>query len=178
MLKPTALLSVQHCWLSLCQPSWQICMSCCLRNPYREIGSRYPSMSMIVIGLSLPILRCSLITCFGCCIMGSKYLEYISMIRTENTQNNSNNKRTESNKKALNRINTELNKSRTIKTGNDNTRHCRFKRSWIVIVQYLLGINIFCDYSTDNCNPICLNVIYKKSNFLMRASLPSQQAHK
>jgi hypothetical protein len=28
-----------------------------LLNPYREIGSRYPSMSMIVIGLSLPILR-------------------------------------------------------------------------------------------------------------------------
>jgi hypothetical protein len=32
-------------------------ISCCLLNPYGEIGSGYPSMSMIAVGLSLPILR-------------------------------------------------------------------------------------------------------------------------
>ncbi len=47
-----------------------------LLNPNREIGSGYPSMSLIVIGLSLPILRhrwCCLLNdvywlLVGCCI--------------------------------------------------------------------------------------------------------------
>jgi hypothetical protein len=35
-----------------------------------------------------------------------------------------------------------------------------------------------CYYRTDNCKPVGLNVNYEKSNVLMRASLPSQRAHK
>ncbi len=56
-----------------------------LLNPYGEIGSGYPSMSMIVISLLLPILRqswrCLLYDVYsllvGCYISGSKYLVYI-----------------------------------------------------------------------------------------------------
>jgi hypothetical protein len=62
-----------------------------LLNPYGEIGSEYPSMSMIVISLLLPILRqrwrCLPYDVYelldGCCkvVTGSKYLEHNSSIR-------------------------------------------------------------------------------------------------
>jgi hypothetical protein len=79
-------------------PTMLVCLTVSrrLHNPYGEIGSGYPSMSMIVIGLSLPILRQRwswlvydvywLLN--GCCNVGSKYLEYNSSIRTENTPHN------------------------------------------------------------------------------------------
>jgi hypothetical protein len=68
------------------------CLAVCLTR-----GSRYPSMSLMVIGLSLPILkqrwRCLMFDVYGllddCCLRDSKYLEYKSSIRTEkNTLNN------------------------------------------------------------------------------------------
>ncbi len=42
----------------------------------------------------------------------------------------------------------------------------------------LARVKYLCNYGTDNCNPVCLNVNYEKSHLLMRASLPSQRAHK
>jgi hypothetical protein len=100
-------------------------------------------MSMIVIGLSLPILKqrwCCLLYDVYCCmwITGSKYLEFNSSIRTENMLSKRT-KSTESNK-AL------KNKSWTTKTGNKQYRHWMvecFQKGWIVNVQYVQGLNIF-----------------------------------
>ncbi len=62
----------------------------CLLIPNGEIGSEYPTISMMVIGISLPILRlrwCCLLydvlTAGWLLFMGSKYLEYDSSIRTQ-----------------------------------------------------------------------------------------------
>jgi hypothetical protein len=119
---------------------------------------------------------------------GLKYLEYISRIRTENTLNNLNTEQKHQieqkhsvEQKALNRKNTEANKSQTIKTGNNNTttdQNSVVKKKLNCDCPILAGIKYLCDYCTDNCNPVCLNVKYEKSNTLMRASLPSQRAHK
>ncbi len=70
-------------------------LPCRLLKPYEEISSGNPSMSKSVTGLSLLILRqrwhCMLYDVYGqlvgCCVMGSKCLEYIFNIRTENTLN-------------------------------------------------------------------------------------------
>jgi hypothetical protein len=64
-------------------------------------------MSMIVIGLLLPIIRqkmaLSAVSCLlTACIMGSKWLDYISSIKTESTLHNSNTEQKEPNRtKAL-----------------------------------------------------------------------------
>jgi hypothetical protein len=36
----------------------------------------------------------------------------------------------------------------------------------------LAWVKNLCGYGADNCNPVCLNVNYEKSNVLMRVSLP------
>ncbi len=106
---------------------WQV-LSRRLLDLYGEIDSGYPSMSVIVIGLSLPILRkrwrCLLYYVYwlpvGCCMgaTGSKYLEYNSTIRTENTLNS----RTLNNRtKAVHRTKQWM--KSTNKTGNKQCRH-------------------------------------------------------
>ncbi len=179
-------------------------MSRCLLNSYGEIGSVYPStrMSMIAIGVSLLYLDKR-----WCCLLynvylplddwyltGSKYLEYISRIRTEHTLINLNTeqknqielkesnwtKSTASNE-TLNRIKgTEQTKVKQFITGNKQYRHwlksVSFKRSWIVTVQHFLGLNIFAITEMTIANPVCLNVKCVKSNVLTRTSLPFQQA--
>jgi hypothetical protein len=118
-------------------------------NPYRDIGPGNPPMSMIVIGLSLPLLRqrwrCLMHNVYwlpdGCCLWsrGSKYLEYNSSIRTKNQMNNQT--------KALNRWKrNRVNKSWTIKLAIDDTGTdwlSVLKKGWIVTVQYLQGLIIF-----------------------------------
>jgi hypothetical protein len=113
------------------------------------LGSGYPSESMIVIGLSLPIPRqrwCCLMKDVSwlpeeCCngLTGSKYLECNASIRTENTLNN----RT----RALNWTKEDrANKSWTIKLAIDNTStewSSVLRKGWIVTVEYLQGLNIF-----------------------------------
>jgi hypothetical protein len=39
-------------------------------------------------------------------------------------------------------------------------------------------VKYLCDYGTDNCNPVCLDVNYEESNVMMSVSLFFQQAHK
>jgi hypothetical protein len=42
----------------------------------------------------------------------------------------------------------------------------------------LARVKYLCDYGTDNCNPVCLDVNYEESNIMMLISLFIQQAHK
>ncbi len=133
-------------------------------NSYGEISSEYPSMSIIVIGLSLPILiqrwRCLLYDVYwlpdGCCTVGSKYLEYNSSIRAENTLNN---RTLDSWTKAPNRTKQWMNKSWTMKTGNKQYMHRMVKRlsKRINCDRPILArvINLW-DYGIDNCNPVLL----------------------
>jgi hypothetical protein len=88
---------------------------------------------MILICLLLPILRqrwrCLLYDVYwlpdSCCNVGSKYREYNSSIRTENTLNN---RTLDSQTKALNLTKHWMNKSRTVKTGKKQYMHSMFKR--------------------------------------------------
>ncbi len=41
----------------------------------------------------------------------------------------------------------------------------------------LAWVKYLSDERNDNCNPVCLNVNYEKSNVLTRVSLLSQWAH-
>ncbi len=90
--------------------------------------------------------------------MRSKYLEYHSSIRTENTLNSLTLKsRTKS---------TELNHSWTIKT--DNKQHSHWM-VWMFPKKVNCDRPIFarvkyhCDYGIDNCNPVLLMLVHEAS---------------
>ncbi len=144
-------------------------MSYRLLNSDGEIGSEYPSMSMIAIGLLLHTLRqrwrCLLYDVYwlpvGYCMWVAQLnnLEYNSSNRKENTlcSRAPNNQikplnrtkhwieqSTESHK-VLNPTKHWMNKSPTIITSNKRYRHCMvwaFQKSLTVTVQYLHRLNI------------------------------------
>jgi hypothetical protein len=143
-------------------------------------------MSMMVIGLSLPILRqrwrCLLYDVYwlyGYCIWSRDRNTWntIPVSEQKNTLNNLTLNRTkhwikqstESNKRKQKPTNITGNKQTGTELLSVLTKRLNRDRSILAWVKYL------CDYGTDNCNPVCLNVNYEKSNILTRVPfcLPS-----
>jgi hypothetical protein len=81
--------------------------------------------------------------------------------------------------KALNLTKAQKLNDKNWQINNTGTEQKSVFQEWLNCGHPVLArVKYLCDYRTDNCNPVCLNVNYEKSNVLTRASLPSQRAHK